>query len=188
MIKSQLAGCVGDGYSHALGVIDVFTEDDGFLEGVGGIEEPHDALGDELGALVKDEEAVHVLLVVGALLDVLSQVIGHARWGSPAFQIFVEVVADDFVGCEEAVINSLFELVGVNGLAEVGNVRSVFGFLRGGREADLDGVGKVVENFTPSGVFGGAASVALVDYDEVEEVTETDLKILSSSSGPVSAW
>ena len=72
VIESQLAGGVGDGYSHTLGVIDVFTEDDGFLEGVGGVEEPHDALGDKHSALVEDEEAVHVLLVVGALLDVLS--------------------------------------------------------------------------------------------------------------------
>ena len=72
VIEGELAGGVCDGYSHALGVIDVFTEDYGFLEGVGCIEEPHDALGDELGALVEDEEAVHVLLVVGALLDFLS--------------------------------------------------------------------------------------------------------------------
>ena len=58
-----------------------------------------DNAASKVRALVEDEDAVHVLLVVGAFLDVLSQVIGHARWGSPSFEVFVEVVADDFVGC-----------------------------------------------------------------------------------------
>ena len=44
---------------------------------IGGVEELHDAFGDELGALVEDQDAIHVGLVVGAVLNVLAEVIGH---------------------------------------------------------------------------------------------------------------
>ena len=45
-----------------------------------------------------------------------------------------------------------------------------FGFLRRRGQADLRCRGKVVEHLAPSGIIGGAAAVALVDDDQVEEV------------------
>ena len=45
---------------HALGVVDVFAEDDGLGEAVGGLEELGDLGGDELGALFQDQVAVEV--------------------------------------------------------------------------------------------------------------------------------
>ena len=46
---------------------------------------------------------------------------------------------DDFVGGEEAVADTFPEGVSVDGLAEVFDVRDVFGFFGGGGEADLGG-------------------------------------------------
>ena len=74
-------------------------------------------------------------------------------------------------GREEAVLDALLQRVGVDRLAEV--VR------RARRRSSPSGVAvrpiwvadvEVVEDLAPRGVLGGAAAVALVDDDEVEEV------------------
>ena len=76
---------------------------------------------------------------------------------------------DDLVGREEAVADALLQRVGVNRLAEVVDVGDVFGFLRRGGQADLRRAGEVVEDFPPGRILGGAAAMALVDHDQVEE-------------------
>ena len=49
------------------------AEDDGLLEAVAAfLEELGDLLGDQLGALVDDQRAVEVLLVVDAVLDLVA--------------------------------------------------------------------------------------------------------------------
>ena len=60
--------------------------------------------------------------------------------------------------------------VAVSGLTEVGDAGYLFGFLRCGSEPDMGGAGEVIEDFTPGGILGGAATVAFVDHDQVEEV------------------
>ena len=76
---------------------------------------------------------------------------------------------DDLIGRKKAVLNALLERVGVNRLAEIVDVGDVFGFLRRRGEADLGGGGKVFKNLTPGGVISCAATVALINNDEVEE-------------------
>ena len=49
------------------------------------------------------------------------------------------------------------------------DVGDVLGLLRRGGQADLRGAGEVVEDLAPGGILGGAAAVALVDDDQVEE-------------------
>ena len=92
-----------------------------------------------------------------------------ARLGPVAFHVDVDVDLDDLVGREEAVLDALLERVGVDRLAEVVDVGDVFGFLGRGGQADLRGGGEVVEDFAPGGILGGAAAVAFVDDDQVEE-------------------
>ena len=97
----------------------------------------------------------------------------------------------DLVGREEAVLDALLERVGVDRLAEVVDVGDVFGFLRRGGEADLRGGGEVVEDLAPGGILGGAAAVALVDDDQVEEagreLAEELLALLRAGDGLVEA-
>ena len=59
--------------AHAGGVLGIHAEDDGLLEAVAAfLEELGDPLGDELGALVDDEDSVEILLVVDAVLDLVA--------------------------------------------------------------------------------------------------------------------
>ena len=80
-LSSARSGGVDNGRAHALGVVNVFAEDDGLVEGIGGRRILHDPLGDQFRALIQHENAVHVFLVVFALLDFLAKVISHARRG-----------------------------------------------------------------------------------------------------------
>jgi hypothetical protein len=66
---------------------------------------------------------------------------------------------------QEAVFDALLQGIGVDGLPEVIDVGDVLGFLRGRRESDLCCGREMIGDFSP----GGAAAVALVNDDEVEE-------------------
>src|SRR5690606_8798145 len=60
--------------------------------------------------------------------------------------------------------------VGINGFAEVFGAGNRFGFLGGGSKANVGGCFEIIQNLTPGTVFRGAATVALVDDDQIEEV------------------
>ena len=152
-------------------MLGIDTEYDGLLEAVAAFfEELSDLLGDELGAVVENEGAVEVLLIINAVFDLVAVAVHFALFRAVAFHVFVDVHFYDLVGCEETVADALFERVGVDGVAEVIDVGNVFGFLRGSSETDLCGTCEVVEDLAPCGVFGCAASMALVDHDHIEEV------------------
>ena len=108
-----------------------------------------------------------------------------------AFDVHVDVDLDDLVGSEEAVVDALLERVGVDRLAEVVDVGDVLGLLRRGGQADLGGGGEVFEDLAPGRILGGAAAVALVDHDEVEEtgreLAEELLAFLRAGDGLVEA-
>src|SRR3984893_19234177 len=50
------------------------------------------------------------------------------------------------------------------------DVRDVFRFLGRCGEADLRRGGEVFKDFAPSRIFGGAAAMALIDHDQIEEL------------------
>src|SRR5204863_3563224 len=76
----------------------------------------------------------------------------------------------DAVGRQEAVVNALLEAVGVNRVAEIKVGVAVFVAQRRGRHAELVGGLEVLENLAPVGIFLGAAAVAFIDDNKVEEV------------------
>ena len=151
-------------------MINVFAEDDGLVEAVGLFEIFGDAAGYGAGAFVDDEELVHVAVDEVLLGQLVAVAVDFALGGGVAFFVLFKADANDLVGSEEAVLNALFEGVGVDGFAEVVDVGGVGGFFGGGGEADLDGAAEIFENFAPGGIGAGAATVAFVDDDEVEEV------------------
>ncbi|MNQ58901.1 hypothetical protein D3C85_731200 [compost metagenome] len=140
---------VDQGLAHALGVVDVVAEDDGFLKRIGGLEEFGNLLRHQLGARLDHQGAVHILEVVDAVFDQLAILVEHALGRSPALQVFVEVDAHHFVGGEKAVFDALLQGVAVNRLTEVSDAGNLFSFLRCGGEADVGSAGEVVEDFTP---------------------------------------
>ncbi|MCY1298487.1 hypothetical protein D9M70_479770 [compost metagenome] len=161
---------VDQGLAHALGMVDVVAEDDGFLVRIGSLQKLGDFLRHQLGARLDDQGAIHVLEVVDAVFDQLAVLVEHALGRTPALQVLVEIDAHYLVGGEEAVLDALLEGVAVHRLTEVGDAGNLSGFLRRGGKADMGGVGEVVENLAPGGVLGGAAAVTFVDHDQVEEV------------------
>ena len=77
--------------AHARGVLVVDAEDDGLLEAVAALlEELGDLAGDQLGALVDDERAVEVLLVVDAVFDLLAVSVESALLGPVALHVHVD--------------------------------------------------------------------------------------------------
>ena len=126
-------------------------------------------LGDQLGAVVDHQRAVEILGVVDAVFDLLAVAVELALLRPVAFHVAVDMDLDHLVGREEAVVDALLERVGVDRLAEVVDVGDVLGFLRRGGQADLGGGGEVFEDFAPGRILRGAAAMALVDHDQVEE-------------------
>ena len=177
---------------HARGVFLIDAEDDGLLEAVAALlQELGDLLGDELGAVVDDERAVEILLVVDAVLDLVAVAVESALLRPVAFDVEVDMDLDDLVRREEAVLDALLERVGVNRLAEVVDVGDVLGFLRRGGQADLRGAGEVFEDLAPGRILGRAAAMALVDHDQVEEagreLAEELLPLLRPGDGLIEA-
>ena len=75
MLNRKRTGLVDDRCPHALGVVNVFTEDDGFGVRVGRIEIFHHPTGNQARPLVENENPIHVGLVVFALGDGLAEVV-----------------------------------------------------------------------------------------------------------------
>jgi len=95
-------------------VVDVFTKHDHIVVAVGPFQNIGYSLGDHLRSLVENQRTVEVLLVADAIFDLVAEVIVFAFFGTPSGPVFVEVDADDGIGSEEAVLNPLFERVGVD--------------------------------------------------------------------------
>ena len=126
--------------------------------------------GHHLVAALQHQLAVHVRAGVDPVFDDVAQLVGHALGRAPAEGVLVQVDADHLVRGQVAVLDALAQAVGVDGLAEVVGIGDVGGLLGRGGQADLRGRAEVAEDVAPGRVFGGAAAVALVDDDEVEEV------------------
>src|ERR1017187_2413553 len=183
---------VDEGLPHAGGVLFIHAENDGFLEAVAALlEKAGDLLGDQFGAVVDHQDAVVVFGVVKAVFDLVALAVGFALLGAVAFHVHVNVDLDHLVGRQESVANTLLERVGVYRFAEVVDVRNVFGFLGRGGEADLGGGGEVFEDFVPGRIGVGAAAVALVDNDKVEEtrgeLAKEFLAVLGARDGLIEA-
>ena len=125
-------------------------------------------------AVLEHDIVVVVRVVVDAVLDLPAEEIALALARAPALAD-VRLHVDDAERREEAVVDALPQAVGVDGLAEVVDVRDVGRLLRRGRHADLDGRVEVVEDLAPPTVGFGRAAVTLVDDDEVEEVGPEEL-------------
>ena len=101
-----------------------------------------------------------------------------------AVEIFIQGGFDlpHFERGEEAVVDAVFEGVGVDGLAEVGvGVGVVFPF-GGGGKAELHRWREVFQNGPPGAFVFRAAPVAFVDDDEVEEVGGIFAKVWSGGA------
>ncbi len=79
VLRGQIAVFIDQCLTHALCVVDIFAEDDGFVEAVGPAQEFTDLMGDQLGALLQHQGFVEILLVVDAVFDLVAVLIHHTR-------------------------------------------------------------------------------------------------------------
>ena len=134
------------------------------------LQEVGEVPGDRLGARAQRDDPLEVLrpiLVVGNLAAVAVE-LALAR--PPAGGVPVGDDAMHAVGREEAVVDALPQAVGVDRVAEVAVGVAVVLAQRRGRHAELVGRLEVLEDLAPVALVAGAAAMALVDDDEVEEV------------------
>ena len=166
----QVSVLVDERLPHACGVFLVDAEDDRLLEEVAAfLQEFRHLSGDDVGPAVQHQVTVEIFGVVDAVFNFFSAPVALAFFRPVPFHVPVDMDFDDFVGGEEAVPDSLFQGVGVDRLIEVMDVGNVPSFLGRGGEADLRSCGEVFQDFPPSRVVGGTATVTLIDHDEVEE-------------------
>ena len=151
-------------------MFDIDAEDDGLGEAVAALEELGDLLSDELTAFFDHEVFVEIGAVVDAVFDFLAVLVLETLWRAPTLGIDVQCDLDDLVGSEEAVVDALLQGVGVERIAEILGAGNLLGFLGCGGEADVGGAFEVFEDLAPLAVFAGAAAMALIDDDEIEEV------------------
>ena len=88
-------------------MVDIFAENDGLGVAVGGLKELGDSDGDQLGALVEDKIAIHVALIVFAVLNFETVFVELTDFRPPAVKIFIEPDAHDFIGREKPIVDAL---------------------------------------------------------------------------------
>ena len=109
--------------AHAGGMFGVHAKYDGLLEAIAAfLEEFGDFLRHQFGAVVNDQRAIEVFLVINAIFNLDAIPIKLAFFRAIALDVAIDVNLDDFVGREEAVLNALLEGVGINRLAEIVDV------------------------------------------------------------------
>ena len=157
--------------AHPGGVLLIDAEDDRLLEAVAALpQECRDPFRDRLRASVDHQRAVEVPVAVEPILHLLAFAVALPLLRAIALDVPVDVNLDDLVGSEEPVADALLQGVGEDRFAEVRDVGDVPCLLRRGREADLGRRGEVLEDLAPRRIVGRAASVALVDHDQIEEL------------------
>ena len=119
-------------------------------------------------AVFDDDVIIVVLIVVDAVFDEVAEDVALAFGGSPLIADVGRDV-DDLEGSEETIVNAFFQAVGVDGFTEIVDIRLVSCFFRCGGHAELDGAIEILQDLAPVAVVLGAATVALVNNDEVEE-------------------
>ena len=161
---------LGQGHCHALGVVNVFTKDNGFGVAICALEVLGNFVGHHAVTQAQHQVAVHVSSGVNAVFNRVARIVQHAFGRAPAKGVAVQIDAHDFVGGQKAVFNALLEGVGIDRFAKVVDVGCLFGFFGCGGQADLGGTAEVVQDVAPSRVFVGTAPVALVNDDEIKKI------------------
>ena len=168
----------------------VHAKHDGFLEPVtAGLEVVADPLGNAGGAVVNDEGVIKVFLVVQAVFNFMAVLVHLAGHGAVAFHVNIQVNLDDLVRGQKAIAYALLQAVGEHGSAKIIAVGNVLGLGRRGGHTDLGGGTEILQYFAPGRVFGGAATVAFVNHDQVEkaraEFFENFLALFGAGDGLV---
>ncbi|VXG75735.1 hypothetical protein CDS [Salmonella enterica subsp. enterica serovar Derby] len=95
--------------AHPLRVIDVVTEDDGFIHRVGAFEVIGNGFGHQFGTLINHHRAIKIFLVVDTVVDQLAVFICLAFGRAPSLKIDIDIDAHHFIRGKEAVFDAFFQ-------------------------------------------------------------------------------
>ena len=107
-------------------MVDVHAEYYGFGKAVVFFQKASDTLRHGGGTLIDNEVFVVILGVVLPVLDLVPVDVVLSSRGSPTFQVFVQTDAENFVRSEEAVVDTLFQTVCIDGFTEVRDIGYLF--------------------------------------------------------------
>ena len=140
ILGDEVGILAGESRPHPLGVIDILAKHDGLGEAVAAeFEELRHFFRHEGGAFFENQLTIKVLLIVDAIGDDGPVLVGLLCGGAPAGEILVEMDAHDFVRCEKSILDALLERVGVDRIAEVGDVGNLLGLLGRRSETEMRG-------------------------------------------------
>ena len=122
MISYDIGVLVYKGASHVFGMLDVNAKDNSLGVSVCLLEKLSYSLGNFLVALLDDNLAVEVLLLENTFGQSFAAIIYGAFLSTVSVNVNVQLRANNLIRSKKAVLDSLFKGVGVNRLAEVGNV------------------------------------------------------------------
>ena len=159
------------------------TEHDGLRHAVGALQIACNLVGHLAYAVFDNDVVVVVGVVVDAVFYEVAEDVALPFRGSPLVAD-VRGDIDDLEGREEAVVDAFLQAVGVERLAEIGDVRLIARFLRCGCHTQLDGVGEVLENLAPVAVVLRTSAMTLIDDDQVEELRLEQLAIVLLAALP----
>ena len=169
VLLHHIGVAVDQRHPHPLSGILIGTEYNGLGHTAGAFEVAGDLSSHLLDAVFDDDVVVVVAVGVNAIRDLTAVDIPLTLAGTPAVPDVGHDI-DDLEGGQEAVVNALFQAVGIDWISEITQVGDIFRLFRCGGHADLCGAGEVFQNPPPATLLFGRAPVALIYDDQVKEV------------------
>ena len=161
-------------FAHPLGGIFGRAEHDGLCHAVGALEIARDLRGDLPDAVFDDDAVIVIAVCIDTVGNLFAVDIPLPFFRPPAV---ADIGGDinDFERRKEAVFNTLFETVCIDGLAEVAEIGNILCFLRRGGHADLRCRFEIVKDPAPAALLLGRTAVAFVHDDEIKEIRRKQL-------------
>ena len=118
-------------------MFDIHAEYDGFSKAVAALEKLGDLFRHQPPTFLNDDGFVEVLPIIYPILDDMPVLVFEALRWTPSLGVDVERDFDDLIGREKAIVDTMFERVGVKGIAEVFGTGHLGGLFGGCREANV---------------------------------------------------
>ena len=151
-------------------MLGIYAEHYGFLEAIATSSEVvADPFRYPACALVDDQGAIEILLVVDAIVYFIATVIHFTSLRAVALHVYIQVDADHLVGSKEAISYALLEGIGIERLAKVMNIGYVFRFFRRCSQTDLGGIREILQDLSPGRIFCCAATMAFIHHNQIKE-------------------
>ena len=169
ILRDQIGVQIVQGDAHLAGMFLIDAEDDGFGETVGLLQKLGQMPGDGLGTGAQGNDPFEILGLILVVRNDPAVAVQIVLAGTPAGGVPFGNDTMHPVGRQKAVIDALPEAVFVERVAEVQIGVAIVRAQRGGGHSQLTGRLEVIENPTPGTVVTGAATVALVHDNQIEE-------------------